>query len=212
MPNNDAVRESLLGLSALPIIGILRKCPPAHVVRMAATVAEVGVDRIEVTLDSLEPFDQISALRAEGLAVGVGSVTRSEQVDRAVAAGAQFVISPVVANEVIAACVRLDVPCVPGAATPTEILDALDLGATAVKVFPIAQLGGPAYMRAIASPLGGPPLIPTGGVRPEDAAAYLAAGAIALGVGGSLFPESALADGDVEAVSRAAQGWVEALR
>jgi 2-dehydro-3-deoxyphosphogluconate aldolase / (4S)-4-hydroxy-2-oxoglutarate aldolase len=213
MATTDAARETLLGSSAVPIIGILRKCPPGYTTRIVAAVAEAGIDHIEVTLDSAEPFEQISALAAtEGLVVGVGSVTQADQVDRAVGAGAQFVISPVVASEVIAACTRLGVPCVPGAATPTEILTALTLGATAVKVFPIAQLGGPAYLRAIASPLGGPPLVPTGGVSPDNAGAYLAAGAVALGVGGSLFSAAALADGDTEVVRQAAQTWVEVVR
>lgn len=179
---------------------------------MAAAAVETGVDRIEVTLDSDQPFDQIAAISREVSAAGVGSVTQADQVDRAVEAGARFVISPAVVAEVVEACRRWDVPCIAGAASPTEVLAALRLGATAVKVFPALQLGGPGYLRAISSPLGDPPLIPTGGVGLETARAYLDAGAVALGVGGALFPEAALADGDHQAIRRLSQAWVEAVR
>jgi 2-dehydro-3-deoxyphosphogluconate aldolase/(4S)-4-hydroxy-2-oxoglutarate aldolase len=99
----------------------------------------------------------------------------------------------------------------PGAATPTEIERAIRLGATAVKVFPIEQLGGPAYVRAILSPLGSPPLIPTGGVGVEDIPRYLEAGAVAVGLGGALFPRSALDSGDTATVARLAAGVIEVL-
>ena len=213
MSTADLARDALLGRSTTPIIGILRKCPPVHTARIVDAAAESGITVIEVTLDSVDPFGQISELaRIGGLVVGVGSVTRAEQVERAVEAGARFVISPIVASEVIDACLRLEVPCAPGAATPTEILTAMRLGATSVKVFPAAQLGGPAYIRAIASPLGTPPLVPTGGVDPESARAYLSAGAVALGAGGSLFPAAALADGDAGVIRSAAQAWVQAVQ
>jgi 2-dehydro-3-deoxyphosphogluconate aldolase/(4S)-4-hydroxy-2-oxoglutarate aldolase len=213
MPTADLARDALLGASTTPIIGILRKCPPLHAARIVDAAAESGITVIEVTLDSVDPFGQISELARMGsVVVGVGSVTGADQVERAVDAGARFVISPTVVSDVIEACLRLRLPCAPGAATPTEILTALRLGATSVKVFPAAQLGGPAYLRAIASPLGMPPLVPTGGVDPDNARAYLAAGAVALGAGGSLFPAAALADGDAAVIRQTAREWVEAVR
>jgi 2-dehydro-3-deoxyphosphogluconate aldolase/(4S)-4-hydroxy-2-oxoglutarate aldolase len=104
------------------------------------------------------------------------------------------------------------VPVFPGAATPTEIHRARTLGATAVKVFPAAQLGGPDYIRAIGSPLGWPAMVPTGGVEARDVRAYLDAGAVAVGAGGALFPSAALTSGDVAEIARRAAIWVEAAR
>ena len=91
-------------------------------------------------------------------------------------------------------------------------VEAFRSGATAVKVFPIEQLGGPGYIRAIRSPLGSPQLIPTGGVEAGSIAEYLAAGAVAVGVGGTLFPRTALAEGDAVTVERLAKEIVAAVR
>lgn len=202
------------GLDVVPVIGILRRCPPKEAVPVVTAVVNAGLRVVEVTLDSEDVLHQIASLtRAVPEAtLGVGTVTRSDQVGPAVEAGASFVVSPTVSPPVIDACVALDVPSIPGAATPTEIMRALEAGATAVKVFPVAQLGGPGYLRAILHPLGDPPLVPTGGVTPEDAGAYLAARAVAVGAGSSLFSLSALEAGDVKDVGNRAARWVEAVK
>jgi 2-dehydro-3-deoxyphosphogluconate aldolase/(4S)-4-hydroxy-2-oxoglutarate aldolase len=107
--------------------------------------------------------------------------------------------------------VESGLPAFPGAATPTEIDLALTSGATAVKVFPAEQLGGPGYIKAIMSPLGNPPLIPTGGVTTANAAEYMRAGAVALGAGTSLFSAERIAEEGVGSVARRTAEWLEAL-
>jgi len=180
---------------------------------MAGAAIAGGITVIEVTLDSERPFEQIAAIRGAypEADVGVGTVRAGEHVGPAVEAGASFVVSPIVDSSVITAAIEHGVVAIPGAATPTEIDHALHLGATAVKVFPIDQLGGPEYLRAIRSPLGNPPLIPTGGVNAASISDYLSAGAIAVGIGGTLFPRAALEGGDGEAVVRLAKEIVEML-
>jgi 2-dehydro-3-deoxyphosphogluconate aldolase/(4S)-4-hydroxy-2-oxoglutarate aldolase len=127
-------------------------------------------------------------------------VLRPEQVEQARARGASFVVTPLVDEAVIRACVTAGLPCIAGAATPSEAWAAVQLGASAVKLFPAAELGGPAYLRAISVPLSGLPWVPTGGVDAGNARAYLEAGAAALGVGASIFPGEALRAGALERV------------
>jgi 2-dehydro-3-deoxyphosphogluconate aldolase / (4S)-4-hydroxy-2-oxoglutarate aldolase len=195
------------------VIGILRGCPFRHVGRIAGAAIGAGLEVIEVTLDSERPLEQIAGIRAAHpeVAVGAGSVRRVEDVAAAVEAGARFIVSPVVNHDVITATLDLGVASIPGAATPTEIHDAGRFGATAVKVFPIEQLGGVGYLAAVLSPLGSPALIPTGGVGVDSVAGYLGAGAVAVGLGGSLFPIQALREGDAVAVEQRARAVLGAV-
>ncbi len=211
MSDNPVVLPS--GLERTPVIGILRRCPFERVLAMSGAAIGAGLDVIEVTLDSERPLDQIASIRASfpAAAVGVGSVRKASEVAEAVDAGASFVVSPIVDEATIRAAADFGVPSIPGAATPTEIETAIRHGATAVKVFPVEQLGGPAYIRAILSPLGTPPLIPTGGVTVDSIPGYLRAGAIAVGLGGTLFPQSALESGDADVVATVASQVIGAL-
>ena len=158
------LETALPGLIDVPIIGIVRRLPPGLVPEVARAAFDAGLRYLEVTMDSDDALGVIAKLRRNHHGVGVGSVTRLEQVTRARDAGAVFVVSPITDRELIRASVESGLPAFPGAATPSEIDLALASGATAVKVFPAEQLGGPAYIKAIMSPLGNPPLIPTGGV------------------------------------------------
>jgi len=200
-------------LDRRPVIGIIRGCPVEHIAAIASAAADAGIPALEVTLDSPDPFDSIAALvRAlPGTVLGAGTVRTPEQVEMAAAAGARFIVSPVVTDTVMEACTDLRLAAIPGAATPTEITRALDLGAFAVKVFPALQLGGPGYLKAVAGPLGHPRLLPTGGVDAGNAAAFLASGAFALGVGGSVFRSDLLIGGDANGVGSLASELVEAI-
>ncbi len=207
------ILDRMPALAAVPIIGIVRGCPPERAVDVVGVAVEGGLRVVEITLGSPRALGQIEAVvAATEVVVGAGTVTRASQVAEVVAVGATFVVSPVVVPEIIDACAEHDVVCIAGAATPTEIFGAWERGATAVKVFPAASLGGPSYLAAIRRPLGGIPLVPTGGVHRDDADAYLAAGAVALGVGGDLFPTAAMANGDLTSIAERARAWVQAVR
>lgn len=205
--------DLLAALRRVPSVGILRGCPPQHAEEAATAAIEGGFTVLEVTLDSPEPHVSIGRIArlSSDVLVGAGTVRTVEDVEAAVASGAAFLVSPIVDEMVIAAARRLDVPIVPGAATPTEVWQALHAGATAVKVFPAVQLGGPDYVRAISGPLGNPPLVPTGGVSLDNAKAFLEAGAYAIGVGGSVFSIDALMAGDAGRVGSAATALIEEI-
>lgn len=208
-----ALDLALPGLREVPILGILRGCPPEHAALIASGAQSAGLRVIEVTLDSPSSLRQVREVvdLDLDLLVGVGTVTRAVQVAEAAAAGARFAVSPVVDAMVIAACAEAGLPCIPGAATPTEIHAALGAGAAAVKVFPALALGGPAFIAAIAGPLGHPSLIPTGGIDARDVAEYLAAGAVAVGAGSRMFAPEALRSRDIERVRRDVHAWIEAV-
>ena len=181
---------------------------------MVVAAAEVGFKFIEITLDSPDALKMIGDVVREcpDLFVGAGTVHTRDEVKRIADVGGQFIVAPVISESVLRTAHELGLATFPGAATPTEIQTAIDLGATAVKVFPAQQLGGPGYLDAIRAPLRKPKLIPTGGVDSSNARQYLNAGAIAVGVGGSMFPKLALDNGDVDAVKKAATEFLKAIQ
>ncbi|MGW6536695.1 bifunctional 4-hydroxy-2-oxoglutarate aldolase/2-dehydro-3-deoxy-phosphogluconate aldolase [Streptomyces sp. NPDC055051] len=175
-------------LAATPVIAILRAGSASRFPEVTEVLGAEGVRAVEFTLTTpgaLEALKELSQDRPGGLALGAGTVTTPRRAEEAVAAGATYLITPSYSPEVIAEAQRLGVPVLPGALTPTEILSAWQAGATMVKLFP-GSIGGPEYVRAVRAPLPDVPLVPTGGISLEEAPAYLAAGATALGMGGPL--------------------------
>lgn len=208
----ETLATALPGIE-VPVIGIVRRLPVESVVDAVTAAAEAGLRVVEITIDSEDALDQIHRV-AEGVpavTVGVGSVLHADQVKQAHEAGARFAVAPIVDEATIEAALDRAMAVLPGAASPTEILRALRTGATAVKVFPIHHLGGPGYLMSIRSPLGDPPLVPTGGVTAESAAPYLAAGAVAVGAGSDLFGLRTLQEGGVEGIHARAAAWVKAV-
>jgi 2-dehydro-3-deoxyphosphogluconate aldolase/(4S)-4-hydroxy-2-oxoglutarate aldolase len=142
--------------------------------------------------------------------VGAGTVLDTETARAVVAAGAEFVVSPTLEEDVVELCNRYGVVSAPGVFTPTEALTAYEAGADVVKLFP-ASTGGPGHVSAIRGPLGQIPVVPTGGVGPDDAADYVEAGATAVGVGSALVSDAAIADGDFDAIEATARDLVETV-
>jgi 2-dehydro-3-deoxyphosphogluconate aldolase / (4S)-4-hydroxy-2-oxoglutarate aldolase len=170
-----------------------------------------GVDAIEVTLPTPGCLEAVArwAGRAE-ISVGVGTVRSVQDVAAAVEAGAQFVVTPTTVPEVIGACVARPVPVVCGALSPTEIDTAWSHGATAVKVFPVATVGGPAYVRAVREPLDDVRLLPTGGVDVESTREYARLGCAGVGIGGALVSEPVVAERDWAGLTARAKRFVSA--
>lgn len=212
MPATDLF-EHLPGLERTPLIGIIRGYPTEAAVEAAIVAQGAGLSVLEVTMDSpgaIEAIEQLTE-RADPPRVGVGTVTEASQVGRAAGAGASFVVTPGFSTEVVEACVQHGLPAIPGVATPTEILVAMQSGVPAVKLFPAEQLGGPSFIRAVAQPLGHPPMVPTGGVSPENAREYLESGAVAVGAGSSLFSAEIGRYRDWDALEKRVGTWIEAL-
>jgi 2-dehydro-3-deoxyphosphogluconate aldolase / (4S)-4-hydroxy-2-oxoglutarate aldolase len=147
---------------------------------------EGGIGVVEITLDSPAALETIRRLRDDpGLVVLAGTVRRADEVRAAAEAGAQACVGPALVPEVLEACREAGLPAIPGAMTPTEVETAWRLGAAMVKLFPAARLG-PGYVRDLRGPFAHVPLFVTGGVDGSNAAAFLRAGAAAVGVGSAL--------------------------
>jgi 2-dehydro-3-deoxyphosphogluconate aldolase/(4S)-4-hydroxy-2-oxoglutarate aldolase len=173
-------------VTAVRVIAILRGLRPAQAVEVARALGEAGVRAIEVTVDSpcaLEVISEIAQL--DGVSAGAGTVLTAADGERAVAAGAAFLITPVVDTAVISWAAARGIPIMPGALTPTEASTAWSAGAAGVKLFPAGTLG-PGYIRAIRAPLPHIPLIPTGGIGADDVQPFLEAGAVAVALGSEL--------------------------
>jgi 2-dehydro-3-deoxyphosphogluconate aldolase / (4S)-4-hydroxy-2-oxoglutarate aldolase len=157
---------------------------------MARSVSAGGIRLIEVTWDSAEPTRLIETLRTElpGCIIGTGTILTLDQLQDAIACGAQFAFSPYCNPAVIEAANLVGIPIIPGALTPTEILTAWQAGADSIKVFPISAMGNASYIKSLRDPLKGIPLIPTGGVTIENAPELIQAGAIGVGISTGLFP------------------------
>ncbi|UBU08998.1 bifunctional 4-hydroxy-2-oxoglutarate aldolase/2-dehydro-3-deoxy-phosphogluconate aldolase [Nonomuraea gerenzanensis] len=196
-------------LAALPVIAIVRAAESRHLEAVLETLAGAGVRAMEITMTTPGAAEAIRwATGLQGVAVGAGTVLDAASARRAVDAGAGYLITPAVLPEVIAEGRRLGVPVLPGAFTPTEIMQAWSQGAAMVKVFPAGAAGGPGYIKDVRAPLPHIPLVPTGGIRIEDVPGYLRAGARAVGMGSPLLGE-ACADGDTAALAARAGRLVE---
>jgi 2-dehydro-3-deoxyphosphogluconate aldolase/(4S)-4-hydroxy-2-oxoglutarate aldolase len=160
---------------------------------------------------ALEALAQCSASLGESVVFGAGSVLDPETTHLALSAGARFVVGPTFSPEVVRACRRYDAVAIPGAYTPTEILTAWEAGADLVKVFPAGALG-PGYLRELRGPLPHLRLMPTGGITIESAGAFLAAGAVVVGVGGALVEREAVARSDYPRITERARALADAVR
>jgi 2-dehydro-3-deoxyphosphogluconate aldolase / (4S)-4-hydroxy-2-oxoglutarate aldolase len=200
------------------LCGVLRTENAEAGFQACLAAMEAGVHSIEITKTVPSCFELVKGLIATTFGrypVGVGTVWDPGAVREAKAAGASFVVTPVLLPEVAEACRHEDILCVLGALTPTEIYQARLAGAALVKVFPIAPVGGPRYIEALNGPLGGVPFWVSGGVPVEDIGAYLRLGVKVVGLTASLFPPEALARRDMDRIQqnaeRAARAAAEAI-
>lgn len=190
----DAARRPAIppAIATGRIIAIARGLPVARLAAVVAALRDGGVRAFEITLDSPDALHAISMVAAmapgpgaDRLLVGAGTVMTIEEAAAALDAGARFLVMPHTDAALVAWAAGRDVPVFPGAMTPSEIVIAWRAGAAGVKVFPAGTLG-PGFVREVRGPLARIPMIPTGGITAENAGAFLAAGAVAVGAGGWL--------------------------
>jgi 2-dehydro-3-deoxyphosphogluconate aldolase/(4S)-4-hydroxy-2-oxoglutarate aldolase len=187
------------------VIAIGRNIPAADAPVIGAALVAGGVHVMELTLnepeaDSLAAIQALAAAADDlGALVGAGTVLSISAAKRAVDAGARFIVSPHTDADLIAWCAQRGMPCFPGALSPTEILTAWNAGASAVKLFPAAAVG-PGYLKQISGPFPAIEIVPTGGVSAETAGDWIAAGGVAVGMGGWL-----IGDGDPAGVTARAR-------
>jgi len=215
--NADEVRKAVLGRK---VVAIVRGFGPETCLRLAEAYAKGGLGLVEVTFDQRAPETwkdtaaSIAAIRerfAGALRVGAGTVLSSEQLTLCEQAGGEYAITPNVNVALIRECVRRGLVAMPGAMTPSEAVAAFDAGASFVKVFPAGSLG-PGYVKAIAAPLSHIPFLAVGGISADNAADFLRAGCVGLGVGGSLTNREWIAAGAWDRIADAARRLVEAVR
>lgn len=171
------------------VIAVIRAETVESGLNMALAAAEGGIHLLEVTWNSYQPVALLQAIQKAlpHCTVGVGTILAEEDLDVAIATGAQFCFSPHTSLALLQHGRTVHIPTVAGAMTPTEILTAWHAGASSVKIFPIKAFGGVTYLECLQGPLGHIPLIPSGGVTIENAADLLAAGATAVGISSGLF-------------------------
>lgn len=201
------------------IIAIVRGLNPTDMRMLGQALAEGGITRIEVTFDQKdkerwkETCAAISILCksfAGRVEAGAGTVVTLEQLHMAYDAGARYIVSPNVDENIIRQTKALGLRSYPGAMTPSEIVAAYHAGADAVKLFPAGILGAE-YIRAVRAPLSHIPLLAVGGVNERNAADFLRAGCVGIGVGGNLVNKSWIAAGEWERIIALAQTYVEAV-
>jgi 2-dehydro-3-deoxyphosphogluconate aldolase/(4S)-4-hydroxy-2-oxoglutarate aldolase len=200
-------------LATTRVVAILRAEDASRAEAVVDVLLENGIRSLELTLTTkgaLEVVERLAARVPDGTDLGMGTVLTADEVDRAVGAGARFVVSPSVVPAVIEAATRHGIASYPGAFTPTEIHPAGTAGASAVKLFPGGALG-PGYLEAVRAPLPDIPLVPTGGVAIEAVGAWLDAGAAALGLGSPLLGDALAPYGDLDALAQRARAVCAAV-
>jgi 2-dehydro-3-deoxyphosphogluconate aldolase/(4S)-4-hydroxy-2-oxoglutarate aldolase len=193
------------------IIPVLRARSGDEAHALVEALVAGGVTVMEVTMTVPGAVDLLRALKSEygnRLLLGSGTVTTAEEAEATIMAGAEFVVSPSMHPEVIAATKARGKLSIPGALTPTEAITAWRSGADYVKIFPCSAVGGASYLRALLAPFPDLRLIPTGGVTLQTAAEFLRAGARALGVGSDLVNAQAISRGDAETVTATARAYL----
>ena len=194
-------------VSKYRLIAVIRANSITTGIKMAHAVAQGGIKLIEITWNSEQPLAIVNQLR-EGLPdcyIGVGTILSKHNLQNAIAAGIQFAFSPHFAPELIDLAHEHDIPFIPGALSPTEIINAFHYGAKTVKVFPIQAMGGVNYLKNILAPTPHLKLIPTGGIRLENALDFINNGAVGVGLSTDLFPHHLIVQENWEAIKLRAE-------
>jgi 2-dehydro-3-deoxyphosphogluconate aldolase/(4S)-4-hydroxy-2-oxoglutarate aldolase len=206
------VKQRIIETGLVPVV---RAASADEAMRAIDAIKEGGVSVLEITMTVPGAVGVIEAVAKRfGVAavVGAGTVLDPETARACILAGAQFVVSPALNVETIACCRRYGIAVIPGALTPTEVVQAWTAGADFVKVFPAGAMGGASYVKALKAPLPQIPLVPTGGVSLKTAADFIKAGASALGVGADLVDVKALREGKADLITERARQFVEIVK
>jgi 2-dehydro-3-deoxyphosphogluconate aldolase/(4S)-4-hydroxy-2-oxoglutarate aldolase len=201
--NGPAAASVLERLEACGVIPVVTPPKPALAANLAAALVDGGLPCVEIVFRAEGALEAISRLRgSSALVVGAGTVLTIAQARDAIAAGAQFIVSPGSNPAVIDVALKAGILIVPGVATPSEIESNLDLGIDVVKLFPAEVLGGVRFLKAMSGPYGTVRFVPTGGIDLKNLAEYLAQTNV-LACGGSwIAPPASLATGDFDSVAR----------
>lgn len=208
--NKSEVLSRIRECGVLPVI---RASSKEEALSIIDAIVAGSIDTIEVTMTVPNAVELIAKLSTrEDLLIGAGSVLDPEQARDCINAGAKFIVSPATNFDTIEYCNEKEIVVMPGALTPTEILNASEAGADIVKVFPADSMGGAKYLRSLKAPMPHLKLIPTGGVDQSTAADFIKAGAEAVGVGADLVDRKAIRDGRTQDITNAALKYREIVK
>lgn len=202
-------------IRSLGLVPVIRAVSAEDAMRAIEAICGGGVNVFEITMTvpgAVPLIEQVIARFGDDAVVGAGTVYDADTAERCIQAGAQFVVGPSFDAGVITVCRRHGVAVMPGALTPTEVVNAWAAGADVVKVFPCGAVGGASYIKALKAPLPQIELMPTGGVSLETAAAFITAGAFALGVGTELVNMDALREGNAAQLTVRARQFLQITR
>ena len=204
----DRIRE-------VGIVPVVRATSAEEALAAVEAIRAGGIPILEITLTvpgAVQIIKDLTLRLGDQVLIGAGTVLDADSARACIDAGARFVVSPIVDIDTIAVCRRADVAVLPGALTPTEIVQAWRAGADFVKVFPCSAAGGASYVKALKAPLPHIPLVPTGGVTLGTIGELFAAGASAVGVGGDLCDLQAIRSGRRDKLVAAARAYVSAVQ
>ena len=193
-----------------PVLGILRGVEVAVIEPLTETVIEAGLEAIEITMNTKGAaalIDKMVRSAKSRIVVGAGTVLDRNSMEEALDAGASFIVSPVLAEDVVKYCVKNRIPVFPGALTPQEVYNAWNAGATMVKVFP-SNFFGPEYFRELKGPFNDIKLLACGGVTAQNMKQYFDCGADAVAFGASVFKKEWLAKGDFASIGTAVKQYI----
>jgi len=208
------IEEVVKKIGEVGIIPVVRASSVEEVNRAIEAICAGGISVVEITMtvpNAISVIREVVQRRGADVLIGAGTVTNAEQAESCVRAGAQFLVSPGLAMSVLSVARVHNRLAIPGALTPTELMNAQEHGATLVKIFPCGNVGGPKYLKSLKAPFPHAQLIPTGGVNAANAADFILAGAYALGVGADLVDAAALREGNLEKITTSAKELVQAV-
>jgi 2-dehydro-3-deoxyphosphogluconate aldolase/(4S)-4-hydroxy-2-oxoglutarate aldolase len=212
LPDKSEVIQTIRDIGLIPVV---RATSADEAMRAIDAIREGGISVLEITMTvpgAIKLIEEVAKRYEKEALVGAGTVLDPETATACIESGAQFVVSPALNVETIACCRRLGVAVMPGALTPTEVVQAWNAGADFVKVFPAGAVGGPSYLKSLKAPLPQIELVPTGGVSLKTAADFIRAGAAALGVGADLCDIKAIREGQAALITERAKQFIEIVR
>ena len=212
MSDKSAVIQTIRDIGIIPVV---RAQSAAEAMKAIDAIREGGISILEITMTvpgAVGVIEEVSQQYGSDVLVGAGTVLNGETARACIRAGARFVVSPALNLETIEVCRDLGVAVMPGALTPTEVVQAWSAGADFVKVFPAGAVGGASYLKSLKAPLPQIELVPTGGVSLKTAADFIKAGASALGVGADLVDVKAIREGQQHLITERAREFVRIVK
>ena len=195
------------------VLAVLRGPSRELTLKMVDALIQGGVIGIEITYTTPNAAEVVKSLNetfGDQIVLGMGTLTKPKQVEEALGSGATFLVSPHTSPTLGTEMANSGVPVMMGALTPSEVVQAVELGSDVVKIFP-GSLGGPSYMKALKGPFPGIPMMPTGGVSESNLVDWFKAGAFAVGAGSNLCPKELAAAGEFDKITEIAKNFMAAI-